>query len=137
MSFWEKMKFGAARLMYGRYGSDHLGMFTLIAALALSLLDGFIGGGIFSLLGMILYILTLYRMFSRQIEKRRAENQKYLAIIGNWKTKWKQFKNRVKNRDVYKYFKCPQCKALLRLTRGCGPTKVNCPRCHHEFDQKA
>ena len=40
MSFWEKMKMSAARFMYGRYGNDHLGLFTLIAALVLSLLDG-------------------------------------------------------------------------------------------------
>ena len=137
MTFWDRIKYTLARFMMGRYGGDHLGMFTLIAALVLSLLDSFIGSGLLSLLGMALYIWTIYRMFSRKIEKRRAENQKYLAIIGKWKTKWKQFKNRVKNRNIYNYFKCPKCRALLRLTRGCGPTKVNCPQCHHEFDQKA
>lgn len=137
MTFWDRIKYSLARFMLGRYGSDQLGRATLIAALILTLLDGFVGFGVLYLLGMAFYFLTIYRMFSRQIEKRRAENQKYLAIIGNWKTKWKQFKNRVKNRNVYKYFKCPKCKALLRLSRGCGSTKVNCPRCHHEFDQKA
>ncbi len=137
MSFWEKIKAGLSRMMQGRYGSDHLGMATLVAALVLSLLDSFLGTGLLSLLGMALYILTIYRMFSRNIEKRRAENQKYLALTGNWKTRARQFFLRLKNSKQYKYFKCPQCRAMLRLTRGSGQTRVNCPRCHHEFDQKA
>ena len=43
----------------------------------------------------------------------------------------------MKNRKDYKYFKCPNCKVLLRLKRGCGEKEITCVRCQHRFKQKA
>lgn len=137
MSFGQKIKMALAHFMQGRHGADNLGMFTLIAGLVLSLVASFTGIGILSTLGLALYIWTIFRMFSKNNEKRQAENRKYIELTGNWKTKYKQFMNRIKNRKQYKYFKCPQCKAMLRLTRGCGEKEITCPRCQHQFKQKA
>ena len=122
--------------MQGRHGADQLGMFTLIAGLVLSLLASFTGIGIFSLLGLALYIWTLFRMFSRNHEARVRENQKYVALTSGWKTKLSQFWKRQKNRKEYKYFRCPKCRLLLRLKRGCGEKEITC-RCGHQFKQKA
>ena len=33
--------------------------------------------------------------------------------------------------------KCPQCKQLLRLKRGCGEKQITCAKCGHQFQQKA
>lgn len=137
MSFFQKIKMSLVRFMQGRNGADNLGMFTLILGLVLSLLSSFTGSGILSLLGLALYIWTLFRMFSRNTVKRQAENRKYLDLTGNWKTKFRQFKNRLKNSKQYKYFRCPKCKAILRLTRGCGEKEVTCPRCQNQFKKKA
>lgn len=137
MSFWQKIKMSLARFMQGRHGADNLGMFTLITGLILSLLSSFTGSGLLSLLGMALYIWTLFRMFSRNNEKRQAENRKYIDLTSNWKTKWRQFRTRLKNSKQYKYFRCPKCKAILRLTRGCGEKDVTCPRCQTQFKKKA
>ena len=43
MSFMQKIREGLARFMEGRHGTDHLGMFTLIAGLILSLVASFAG----------------------------------------------------------------------------------------------
>ncbi len=137
MSFWQKIKASLAQFMQGRHGADNLSMFSMFAGLAFYILDLFLGTGVLSLLGLALYIWTIFRMFSKNNEKRTAENQKYIALTGNWKTKFRQFKTRIKNRKEYKYFKCPKCHALLRLSRGCGETTVTCGRCHHEFKEKA
>lgn len=137
MSFWQQLKMRLAHFMEGRYGADHLGTFTLFAGLALSILDMFLGTGLLSTLGTALYIWTIFRMFSRNREKRMMENRKYLQLTGDWKTKFRQFQTRMKNRKQFKYFKCPKCRALLRLTRGCGQVHVTCARCKHEFDQNA
>ena len=137
MSFWEKIKMGLARFMQGRHGPDNLSMFTLIAGLILSLLSTFTGIGLLSLLGFALYIWTLFRMLSRNQEARAKENRKYIELTSGWKTRFSQFWKRQKNRKEYKYFKCPNCKVLLRLKRGCGEKEITCVRCGHHFQQKA
>ena len=137
MTFWQKFKESVARFMQGRHGADNLGMFTLLTGLAISLLGSFTGIGIFSLLGIALYVWTLFRMFSRNNEKRIAENRKYIELTSGWKTKTRQFTKRMKNRRDYKYFKCPHCKVLLRMKRGSGEKDITCVRCGHQFKEKS
>ena len=137
MTFLQRIKESLARFMQGRHGADNLGMFTLIAGLACTLLGSFTRIGIFSLLGTVLYFWTIFRMFSRNHEKRLAENRKYIELTSGWKLKSSQFVKRMKNRKNYKYFKCPNCKVLLRLSRGCGEKEITCVRCGHQFKEKA
>ena len=137
MRFLDKEKNTLITFMQGRHGADQLGMFSLIAGLVLSLLASFTGLGILSLLGLALYVWTLFRMFSRNHEARVRENQKYVALTSGWSTKIRQFIRRQKNRKEYKYFRCPQCRVLLRLKRGCGEKDITCVRCGHQFKQKA
>ena len=137
MSFWQRIKESFARFMQGRHGPDNLGIFTLLTGLVFSLLGSFTGLILFSLLGFVLYILTLFRMFSRNHEKRSAENRKYIELTSGWKTKLSQFIKRTKNRRDYRYFKCPNCKVLLRMKRGSGEKDITCVRCGHQFKQKS
>ncbi len=137
MSIWQKIKNGLRNLMIGRHGADHFGMFTLTSGLILSLLGMWIGFPVFSWFGLILYGYTVFRMFSRNHDKRNQENQKYIRISSGIKTSIVQFSRRLKNRKDYKYFKCPNCKVLLRLRRGCGEKEITCVRCGHHFSQKA
>ena len=136
MGFLQRLKESFARFMQGRHGPDNLGMFTLIAGLICSLLGSFTRIGLFSLAGFGLYIWTLFRILSRNHEKRLAENRKYIELTSGWKTKSSQFIKRTKNRSQYKYFKCPNCKVLLRLKRGCGEKEITCVRCGYQFKQK-
>ena len=137
MTVWQKIKMSVARFMQGRHGPDNLGMFTLIAGLVCSLLASFTGISLLSLIGFGLYVWTLFRMLSRNHEKRLAENRKYIELTSNWKLKSRQFTKRLKNRRDYKYFKCPNCKVLLRLKRGCGEKDITCVRCGYQFKQKS
>ena len=134
MSFLDKIRAGAQRLMAGRHGADELSMALLIAGLALSIIGSFTRLGLLALLSMALYIYAMFRMFSRDHQKRYAENQKYLAFFHG---EVKQFFVRLKNIRKYKYFKCPECHARLRLPRKVGEVTVTCGKCHHAFKQKA
>ena len=136
-NFLGKLKMGLARFMQGRHGVDNLGMCTLFSGLILSLLGSFTRVSLLSLLGLVLYVLTIFRMFSRNQTARAAENRKYIELTSGWKTKTTQFVKRLKNRKEYKYFKCPNCKVLLRLKRGCGEKEIKCVRCGHQFKEKA
>ena len=137
MSFMQKLRMSLARFMQGRNGPDNLGMFTLILGLVLSLTASFTGLAFLSYAGFAVYVWTLFRMFSKNLDKRSAENRKYVELTSGWKNKTRQFLKRMKNRREYKYFKCPHCKVLLRLKRGCGEKDITCVRCGHQFKQKS
>lgn len=137
MSFLSRLKMSLARFMQGRNGTDNLCMFTLVTGLVLSLAASFLGLPLLSFAGLGLYIYTIFRMFSRNREKRMAENRKYLALTSGWRTKVRQFVRRMQNRKEYKYFKCPNCKLLLRMKKGTGDKEITCVRCNHQFHQKA
>ena len=134
--------------MYGRNGADHLSMALLWAGLILYLLGGIVGsiaasvifpilGILLNMLGFACYVFCIFRMFSRNVDKRRAENRRYVTLMEKKKTERRQAKVRFQNRKTYKYFKCPGCKAWLRLSRGKGVVTVTCSRCHTSFTQKA
>ena len=137
MSFLDKIRAGAQRLMAGRHGADELSMALLIAGLALSIIGSFTRLGLLALLSMALYIYAMFRMFSRDHQKRYAENQKYLSMMHGGSGSVRQFIVRLKNIRKYKYFKCPQCHARLRLPRKVGEVTVTCGKCRHAFKQKA
>ena len=76
------MKEKLIRFMQGRYGIDQLSKFLLITGLAVVLLSAFFGETAVSMLlyifgwGVVIY--CYFRIFSRNVQKRYAENQAYL-----------------------------------------------------------
>lgn len=137
MSFLEKIKTSFHKFMTGRRGSDELSIAMLIAGLILSLMSSFFGSSLLYLLGTVLYILCLLRMFSRNLTKRYEENRRYIEWSQKLKTALSQFVVRLKNIRKYKYFKCPECSALLKLPRKVGEVTVTCGKCRHQFKKKA
>ena len=137
MSFPNRIRYALDRFMQGRNGYDNLGFSALMTALLLQLIDMFLGTGLLSLTGMVLYGYCIFRMLSRNVAKRRVENQRFVTATQGFSTKAKQYVQRLKNMRTYKYFSCPQCKAPLRLKRGCGERSITCPKCSHQFQQKA
>ena len=134
MSFLNKLRETLNTFMQGRHGADEFSMALLIGGVVLSILYSVTHFSLFFLISLAAYIFGLYRMLSRDHEKRYAENQKYLAFIHG---ELKQFYVRMKNIRKFKYFKCPQCQARLRLPRKVGEVTVTCGKCRHTFKQKA
>ena len=134
---WQKFKAGLRNFMAGRYGSDQLNFALIIAGLILVILASITNLVILHYIGLASYIWALVRMFSRNVERRRAENEKYLNFRRNFKSNVSQFFVRLKNSKQYKYFRCPECKARLRLPRKVGEVTVTCGKCRHQFKQKA
>ena len=137
MSFWEKIKQSLRNFMTGRHGADPLSMAMVWTGLGLYVLSMIFSSGIVSLLSLALYIYAVFRIFSRNEQKRAEENRRYLAFKNKITTGFRQARTRFKNRKQYKYFRCPNCKAWLRLPHGAGVVTVTCGRCHNSFTQKA
>ena len=134
---WTRIKMALAGFMQGRNGVDNLGWHALWTGLILSLVSSFLGSMLLSLAGNVLYFYALFRMLSRNVVKRQAENTRYVSFMNNWQKELKQFFLRLKGTKEYKYFRCPGCKNRLRLRRGCGEKHITCPVCKHQFDQRA
>ncbi|MBQ3169207.1 MAG: hypothetical protein IJB25_11640 [Clostridia bacterium] len=125
------------RFFYGRRGMDQLGFALLIASLVLSLLSSILRIGILSLLSMAAWIYALYRMLSKNITAREKENQWFLSKYTPVASSVKQARVRFKNRKIYLYYRCPNCKAWLRLPRNIGEKTVTCGKCQSTFKKKA
>ena len=134
---WQKFKDGLQRLMAGRHGADQLSLALLISGLVLTLLTNLTHFTVFYWLGLATYIWGIFRMLSRNEVKRSEENTRWVKFWTEFTTNIRQFFVRLKNMRKYRYFKCPQCKARLRLPRKVGEVTVTCGKCHHQFKQKA
>lgn len=68
--------------MVGRYGSDQLNIALLVVYLIMSIILSFTGSIIVLIISYILMVLIFFRMFSKNIGKRYAENQKFMKLYG-------------------------------------------------------
>lgn len=124
------------RLMYGRYGNDALGQCLMIAGLVIAALWSFTRIGVLAYLLIALLFVCYYRIFSRNISRRRAENERFLQW---WRPKEKAVVDaqaRFRDRKVHRYYRCKSCKTYLRVPRGKGKINIKCPKCGSQFVKK-
>ena len=121
--------------MQGRYGNDRLGQVMLILAMVCLVLSLFRIPFI-STLGLVILLLTYYRMFSRQIGKRAAENQKYLRLEWKLRAKWQRRKQALAQNKTHRVYKCPSCRQKIRVPRNRGRIAITCRKCGTEFIKK-
>ena len=148
-----KFRQGLFRFMYGRYGSDKLSkfityfsIFLMIAGLVVAVIwpQYYVVGLISSITYLVAWLLVIwnfFRMMSRNISKRRRENERYIKMMraikrffsGNTSsgTKTQNYDN-----ATYVFRDCTKCGSTLRLPRKEGKHKVKCPRCSHSFKVK-
>ena len=119
--------------MAGRYGMDSLGRFTMMLTLIFILSNYFTRNRLLPLLAWAGIILTYYRMFSRDIYKRSAENQKYLSHTAKLRRWLYTQKNTFAQRKTHHIYKCPSCKQKIRIPKGKGRIEIRCPKCNTKF----
>lgn len=132
------------------YGIDFL---TLVLFLISSLLNFSIYT---SLIGYIIFIYALLRIFSRNKYKRKAELNKFIYYLNKPLSRFKiiipsnlpafdynsldlyikYIKNKIYQKKHYKIVKCPSCSQSLRLPRKKGNIVVTCKKCSYKFDLK-
>lgn len=123
-------------LMRGRYGIDELYYFAIALCLVLMVVNAFVQSPIIGAFMWVFLVCAIFRSFSRNIYKRRLENDRFLSIWMKLKAKCSLTIRRVKEIRTHRFRRCPQCKAVLRLPRKTGKHAVRCPRCHNEFSMR-
>ncbi len=127
------------QFMAGRNGNDALNRFLIGVDLVLLVLSLFVGGRIGTLLYpffLILLVITYFRMFSRNLYKRQAENAKYWQLRNRFLGNFRLLKERWAQRKDYRFFNCPSCHAVMRVPRGRGKIKIVCRKCGNSFVRK-
>lgn len=124
------------RFMMGRYGSDRLNQVLMILALV-SIVLSFFGLHFFYLAALALMIYAYFRIFSRNIGKRAAENQWYLKYEMKVRAFFQRKKREFAQHRDYHIYKCPNCRQKLRVPRGKGKIAIRCKKCGTEFIRKS
>ena len=124
------------RMMTGRYGSDQLGMALLGLYLVLYLLSRMFHSRLLSWLGLAVILWGFYRMLSRQIPQRQAENARFLAWWAPIRGRLAGMRQRSLDRE-HKYFTCKSCKTICRVPAGKGKIEITCPKCGEKIIGKS
>ena len=144
-NFFYRVSSAMARFMYGRSGNDQLNMALLVVYLAVWILQLFLSRFqprfqaaclALEIISVIMSVMILFRLFSKNLAKRRAENAKFL----NW---WNPIRNhaaaaRQRRLDKdHKYFTCKNCKSVCRVPSGKGKVEITCPKCGQKIIGKS
>lgn len=127
-------------LMQGRYGMDSLNGFILVLSFVIWTVNIFVFNRlahyIIMVVQLLLVALFIFRMLSRNVTMRSAENRRFQKVYEPVKN-WVQLTyKRIRDRKDYRYLKCPVCKAQLRVKNIKGRHNVRCPKCRSEFEKK-
>ena len=121
------MMFG--RMFIGRNGPDQLSLALMMLALVLS----FVPWTYMFLISLALTGVAIWRMFSRNIDRRRRENFALMKLVNNIKTWYYRINARRQQNKQYRIFKCPQCGQKLRVPRGKGKVAIKCSKCGNKL----
>ena len=131
------------KFMQGRYGVDDFSRFIMGVALTLIILTMVVTmfnrnvGSILDFLGIAAIAYAYFRIFSRNIQQRYAENQKYLQVTSKFRLRFNKEKNLMKQRKTHHIYSCPGCGQKIRIPRGKGKIEIECPKCHTKFVKRS
>ena len=124
------------RFMYGRYGNDQLNLFLIVLYLVLYLLFLFTRLELFYWVSFVLILYSLFRLLSRNIPRRQAENARFMKVASPV-LGWFRLQRTIRRDKEHRYFKCPNCGQQLRVPRGKGIITVTCRSCGASFQEKS
>ena len=131
------------KFMQGRYGVDDFSRFIMGVALTLIILTMVVTmfnrnvGSILDFLGIAAIVYAYFRIFSRNIQQRYAENQKFLQMTSKFRFRFNKEKDLMKQRKTHHIYSCPGCGQKIRIPRGKGKIEIECPKCHTKFVKRS
>ena len=124
------------QFMVGRYGNDEFTLFLLISSMIFTFLGNFRYLRLLYFIGLAMICYSLFRVLSKNYEARRKELNWYLRWSEKPKAELKLLGNKFRDRKTHKYFKCKECKTVLRVPKGRGKIEITCPKCRMKMIKK-
>ena len=131
-----------AEFLRGRYGPDEMGRFTNTACFVLLLLSFIRPLRFLYLPALILLVITVFRMFSRNFTARSRENDWFkrtrYKVHGFFGTLMQRTvgSGRFSRRTPNLIFACPSCGQKIRVPKGRGRIEITCSRCRTAFRRR-
>jgi len=101
------------------------------------LVISFLVGDIFYLIALALMVYAYYRMLSRNIYRRAAENRAFMALKARILGVFGKKKREMAQRKDFHIYKCPRCRQKIRVPRGKGRIEISCRKCNNKFIRKS
>lgn len=128
-----RMKNKISGFFSGRNGPDALARTQLLIGVicmpASYLLTGKLNNYpsfILEILSMTLIIMSMVRTMSRNLYLRQTQNARFTGFFSGIKSGLQIRREHFKQRRDWKFFRCPQCGAWLRVPRGKGRLHITC-----------
>ncbi len=137
-------RYRLARFFQGRYGTDALNRFLFVLAIACALLAYFPKLSFLIYPETVLFVLMLFRTFSKNIPKRYKENEKFLQATAGIRSRFFDIRRRFQEKKAfrernkgYRIFVCPRCGQKIRIPKGRGKVEIHCQKCSQTFIRRA
>ena len=121
------------KFMEGRYGADTLFYMMTGLYLGLIVINIPLQSWTIHIIGLVIFAVTVLRSLSRNIEKRKKENDWVVARIRKLRANSARSRQIKEQSGEYYFKKCPGCKKTLRLPRVQGQHNTTCPACGKSF----
>lgn len=143
MGVFQKIGNAVARFMYGRNGMDQLNRSLFLLYFTIWIAEMAVGffvrsaalSRVFEIILVALMVWIFFRMFSRNLIKRQAENQRWVNWVWRMRNRSAGAKARHADKE-HKYFTCKNCKAVCRVPVGKGRIVITCPKCGAQIQAK-
>ena len=127
--------------MQGRYGVDQLSGFLIWTAVIIAVITMFVRIPALQIITWAMIIYAYVRIFSKQINKRYAQNQKFLDATWGIRKFFADIRYRIKygkqTAEPYRIYKCRKCGQKIRVPKGKGKIMITCPKCKYQFKKKS
>ena len=125
-----------AQFLYGRNGFDNLARTCNAVAILLLVINIFAQSTIIYFLWVAFFGYSIFRVYSKNIPKRYAENQKFMEITEVPRKYMKLVGLQWRDRSVSRYYICKCCNQQIRVPKGKGRIEIRCPKCGNRFIKK-
>lgn len=133
----EKIGWKLEQFMRGRNGTDSLSNFLTAAAMILLVVSFIPAVSWLIFVSLAIFIYSMFRSYSKKLDKRRAENAAWLNLTKPMREGWRLMRRRFADRKTHRYFKCKRCGQYLRVPKGKGKIVVTCKNCGERFEARS
>lgn len=132
------MKAKLEAFMRGRNGMDRMNRGLVLIYVLLMVFNMFFSEEEFrtvnlvvDAISVVLVVVILARTFSKNLEKRRRESDKWSEFW--WRFRTGNTDKNLAHKNAYKYITCEKCGTTSRVPAGKGKIIVICPKCQTEI----